>query len=76
MDRHKQWMCDEMGDTTKAVLETVHKIIKDSDDKLTYDELERLNYCWDIIRDMHKIKLTAKEIEAHEKQGASNGKAA
>lgn len=76
MDRHKQWMCDEMDDTTKAVLETVHKIIKDSDDKLTYSELERLNYCWDIIRDMHKIKLTIKEIEAHEKQGAPNGKTA
>jgi len=81
-NRHKQWMCDEMQDTTRAVLETIHKIIKDSDDKLTSTELEDLNYCWDIIRDMYKIKLTIKEIEAHEKQdekhsaSTSNNKAA
>lgn len=76
MDRHKEWMCDMMDDTTREVLNTIRKILKDSGDELAHSDLEKLNYCWDIIRDMHKIKLTAKEIEAHEKQGASNGKTA
>lgn len=72
MDRYKDWMCDLMDDTTDDVLSTVKKILKDnSNDELTQTQLEKLNLCWDIIRDMHKIKLTKLEIESHKTPGKS-----
>lgn len=63
MDKYKGWMCDLMEHSTQSVLSTVKKILKDSDDEMSYSDLEKLDKCWDIIRDMHKIKHIAKELE-------------
>ena len=63
MDKYKGWMCDLMEHSTQSVLSTVKKVLKDSDDEMSYDDLEKLEKCWDIIKDMHKIKHIQKEME-------------
>lgn len=53
--KYEEWQACAMEETKRKVLKTVDKILEDAGAEMSAGELERLNYCWDIIRDMASI---------------------
>lgn len=56
MRKYEEWQACAMDETKRKVLKTVDKILEDAGTEMSLNDLERLNYCWDIIRDMAHIR--------------------
>ena len=54
--RYAEWQASLMDDTKQRIFKTISGLLDESGKELTYSELERLNLCWDIIRDMAKVQ--------------------
>ena len=67
-NKYGEWQAGAAEETKKKVLMTISAINEDADKELTLTELEKLNYCWDILRDMKQIECHAKKIECMEYQ--------
>ena len=64
MERYAEWQASAMAETRKKVLMTISSINEDAGKELTETELEKLNYCWDIIRDMTKIECLEHQMKS------------
>jgi len=63
MERNcNDWQACAMDETKRKMLKTVDKILEDAGE-MSLAQLEKLNYCWDIIRDMASIRALEKPPE-------------